>query len=75
MSDIKTVIVAPGRVAFTTIKAKEKFTSKPKTVVWNAYLEELLNVHHDIELVDHKSAPAANATNSGKTKVGYATSA
>jgi hypothetical protein len=47
----KTVYVTPGRVAYTTVNGKVQFTSKPVTVLWDRYLEELLNVHGDIQEV------------------------
>lgn len=56
---VKTVIVTPGRVAFLTPAAKAKFTDKPTTVVWNAYYEELLNVHGDITEIKRKPTPVA----------------
>ena len=48
----KFVIAVPGRTAFTSPAATKKFTSVPQSVVWNNYLEELLTVHGDIEVVD-----------------------
>lgn len=51
-SQVKFVIVTPGRVAYTTAAAKEKFTSRPKQVIWTPYLEELLTIHGDIQVVD-----------------------
>lgn len=59
MAAPRMVIVTPGRVAYTSPKAKEKFTSKPKAVVWNAYLQELLTVHGDIQIVGPRAVPAA----------------
>jgi hypothetical protein len=51
-TETKFVIVVPGKVAYTSPQAKEKFTSKPKMVIWNNYLEELLTVHQDIQVID-----------------------
>lgn len=51
-SQTKFVIVTPGRVAFTTAAATEKFSSKPKSVTWTPYLQELLVAHGDIQVVD-----------------------
>lgn len=49
----KWVIAAPGRVAFTTAAAKEKFSEmRPKQVIWTPYLQELQAVHGDILIVD-----------------------
>lgn len=49
----KWVIAAPGRVAFTTVAAKEKFSEmRPKQVIWTPYLQELQAVHGDILIVD-----------------------
>lgn len=59
-ADIRNVIVVPGKVAYVTPEAKTKFTNVPKAVLWNDYLEELLTVHQDIEVVssENKSAVA-----------------
>lgn len=51
MAQQKFVIVTPGRVAFTTAAAREQFSSTPKAVIWTPYLEELLSVHGDIQVV------------------------
>lgn len=47
----KFVIVTPGRIAYTSPKADKKFTSKPTPVIWNRYLEELLSIHGDIQVI------------------------
>lgn len=47
----KFVIVTPGRVAFTSPAAKEKFSLRPKQVIWNSYYQELLT-EGDIQIVD-----------------------
>lgn len=72
----KFVIVTPGRVAFVSPDAKKKFTDVPMQVTWNNYLEELLNDHGDIEVVDPveflrarnaaKNAARNNAVNTAK---------
>lgn len=60
MSEVKFVVVTPGRVAYTSPQAKEKFTDKPKAVLWTPYLEELLTEHGDIEIVDPVARMAAS---------------
>lgn len=52
MGDLRYVIVTPGRVAFTSPKANKRFTDAPTQVSWNSYLQELLEVHGDIQVVD-----------------------
>jgi hypothetical protein len=54
-SETRWVIVTPGRVAYTTAQAKEKFSDRPKQVIWTPYLQELLVGHGDIQIV---SSPA-----------------
>lgn len=68
----KTVYVTPGRVAYTTVNGKVQFTSKPVTVLWDRYLEELLTVHGDIQEVktpDVASSASAAASLASKVHV------
>lgn len=62
MADLRKVIVTPGRVAYTTVQAQKQFTDVPQTVVWNDYLEELLTVHGDIEVVSEKKKSVERPT-------------
>ncbi len=68
VSQTKFVIVTPGRVAYTTPAAKEKFTSRPKQVIWTPYLQELLLVHGDIQISDSpvKLMPAPQVQQTSK---------
>lgn len=63
-NDLRFVVATPGRVAYMTPAAKKKFTSMPTQVPWNSYLEELLSVHGDIQVVD----PAAYLASQKKAK-------
>lgn len=67
-TQVKFVIATPGRVAFTTPAAKEKFTSRPKQVIWTPYLQELYAVHGDIQIVQSPAQHLAAQQAAAKAK-------